>query len=162
MWGQPPSAVRSSEARRAFSGQQAEHSRIMLLPPGGLVVENSNLARDHLANERTFLAWIRTAAAIVVFGFAIGRFSLAMHQLTALTGHAVRTAGLSVWLGAISIVAGVAMALAGLARYRKVRAQLDAGTFEPAGFVVDLVTLLMVLFGLALAAYLIYTQKSLG
>ena len=37
-------------------------------------MENSNLARDHLANERTFLAWIRTAAAIVVFGFAIGLF----------------------------------------------------------------------------------------
>jgi putative membrane protein len=126
------------------------------------VVENSNLARDHLANERTFLAWIRTAAAIVVFGFAIGRFSLAMHQLTALTGHAVRTAGLSVWLGAISIVAGVAMAVAGLVRYRRVRTQLDAGKFEPAGFVVDLVTITMVLFGLALAAYLIYTQKSLG
>jgi uncharacterized membrane protein YidH (DUF202 family) len=56
----------------------------------------------------------------------------------------------------------VAMAVAGLVRYRKVRTQLDAGTFTPAGFVVDLVTLLMVLFGLALAAYLIYTQKSLG
>jgi hypothetical protein len=34
--------------------------------------------------------------------------------------------------------------------------------FEPAGFVVDLVTIMMVLFGLALAAYLIYTQQSLG
>jgi uncharacterized membrane protein YidH (DUF202 family) len=84
-----------------------------------------------------------------------------MHQLTALTGHAVRTAGLSVWLGAFSIVAGVAMAVAGLVRYRRVRTQLDAGKFEPAGFVVDLVTITMVLFGLALAAYLIYTQRSL-
>ena len=134
----------------------------MLPSSGGVEMENSNLARDHLAKERTFLAWIRTAAAIVVFGFAIGRFSLAMHQLTALTGHPVRTAGLSVWLGAISIVAGVAMALAGLVRNRRVRAQLEAGTFAPAGFVVDLVTLLVVLFGLALAAYLIYTQQSLG
>ena len=125
-------------------------------------MENSNLARDHLANERTFLAWIRTAAAIVVFGFAIGRFSLAMHQLTVLTGHSVSTAGLSVWLGAISIVAGVAMALAGLVRYRKVRTQLDAGTFTPAGFVVDLVTVVMVLFGLALAAFMPVTLSSIG
>jgi putative membrane protein len=126
------------------------------------VAENSNRARDHLANERTFLAWVRTAAAIVVFGFAIGRFSLAMRQLTVLQGHPIRSAGISVWMGAIAIVAGVAMTVAGLARYRKVRVQLDSGTFEPAGFVVDLVTILMVLFGLALAAYLIYTQKSLG
>ncbi len=66
--------------------------------PGETVVENSNpnRARDHLANERTFLAWVRTGAAIVVFGFAIGRFSIAMRQLTELQGHPVRTAEISV------------------------------------------------------------------
>jgi putative membrane protein len=123
---------------------------------------NPNRARDHLANERTFLAWVRTGAAIVVFGFAIGRFSIAMRQLTALQGHSVRTAGLSVWMGAGTIVAGVALVVAGLARYRKTRAQLDAGNFEPAGFVLDFITLLTVVFGLALAGYLIYTEKILG
>jgi putative membrane protein len=128
------------------------------------VTENSNpnRARDHLANERTFLAWVRTGVAIVVFGFAIGRFSLAMRQLTAFSGHAVKTAGVSVWMGASSIAAGVALVVAGLARYRKTRTQLDAGTFEPAGFVVDLITIVTVVFGLVLAAYLIYTEKSLG
>jgi putative membrane protein len=123
---------------------------------------NPNQARDHLANERTFLAWMRTGAAIVVFGFAIGRFSIAMRQLTALQGHPVRTAGISVWMGAGTIVAGVALVVAGLMRYRKTRVQLDAGTFEPAGFVLDLITTLTVLFGLALAAYLIYTERILG
>lgn len=123
---------------------------------------NSNRARDHLANERTFLAWVRTGAAIVVFGFAIGRFSIAMRQLVALQGHPVRTAGISVWMGSFTIVAGVMLVVSGLVRYRKTRAQLDAGTFEPAGFVLDLVTFLTVLFGLALAGYLIYTEKILG
>ena len=39
---------------------------------------NPNRARDHLANERTFLAWVRTGAAIVVFGFipALSKFRL--------------------------------------------------------------------------------------
>jgi putative membrane protein len=123
---------------------------------------NPNRARDHLANERTFLAWVRTGIAIVVFGFAIGRFAIAMRQLTALEGHPVRTAGMSVWMGATSIAAGVVLVIAGLVRYRRTRAQLDAGTFEPAGFIVDLVTILTVLFGLALGAYLIYTETSLG
>lgn len=123
---------------------------------------NPNRARDHLANERTFLAWVRTGAAIVVFGFAIGRFSIAMRQLTALEGHPIRTAGLSVWMGASSIMAGVLLVIAGLVRYRKTRTQLDNNTFEPAGFVVDLITILTIVFGLALAAYLIYTEKSIG
>ncbi len=123
---------------------------------------NPNRARDHLANERTFLAWVRTGAAIVVFGFAIGRFSIAMRQLTALQGHPVRTAGISVWMGSGTILAGVVLVVAGLLRYRKTRAQLDAGTFAPAGLMLDLITILTVLFGLALAGYLIYTETSLG
>ena len=73
-----------------------------------------------------------------------------------------KATGFSVWMGTISILAGVVMVVAGLARYRKTRAQLDEGKFEPAGFIVDLVTILTVLFGLALAGYLIYVGKSLG
>ena len=122
---------------------------------------NSHRASDHLANERTFLAWVRTGAAIVVFGFAIGRFSIAMRQLTALQGHAVRSVGISVMMGSFTIVAGVAVVVAGLVRYRRTRAQLDAGTFEPAGFVLDLITIITVIFGLVLAGYLIYTEKVL-
>jgi len=123
---------------------------------------NPNRARDHLANERTFLAWVRTGAAIVVFGFAIGRFAIAIRQLSALQGHPVRTAGISVWLGSFTIASGVLLVVTRLIQYRKTRAQLDSGTFEPAGFVLDLITILTVLFGLALAGYLIYAEKSLG
>lgn len=32
-------------------------------------------ARDHLANERTWLAWVRTAVGLVVLGAAVARFS---------------------------------------------------------------------------------------
>jgi hypothetical protein len=39
--------------------------------------------------------------------------------------------------------------------------QLDSGTFEPAGIVLDLITILTVVFGMALAGYLIYAEKSL-
>jgi uncharacterized membrane protein YidH (DUF202 family) len=65
---------------------------------------NPNRARDHLANERTFLAWVRTAVAIVVFGFAIGRFSIAMRQLTALQGHPLHRGGLSVWMEPVRLL----------------------------------------------------------
>lgn len=126
------------------------------------VESNPNRARDHLANERTFLAWVRTGAAIVVFGFAIGRFSIALRQLTALQGHPVHRSGISVWMGATSIVLGVLMVVAGLFRYRQTRDRLDQGKFEPAGFVLDLVTALTVLFGLVLAGYLIYIERSVG
>ncbi len=123
--------------------------------------ENPNRARDHLANERTFLAWMRTGIAIVIFGFAIGRFAIAIRQFLQLQGRVSRSAGLSVWFGMIAIVAGVLLTLAGLLRYRRTRAQLESGTFEPAGFVVDFVGILVALFGLALGGYLVYIELRL-
>jgi len=123
--------------------------------------ESANRVRDHLANERTFLAWVRTGVAIVVFGFAIGRFAIAIRQFMQMQGRTFQTAGLTVWFGAISIFGGVLLTLAGLLRYRRTRDQLEAGKFEPAGFLVDLVGILVALFGLALAGYLVYIQLRL-
>jgi putative membrane protein len=45
--------------------------------------------REHQANERTFLAWLRTSLALIGFGFATARFSLFLSQLqTAFTQQA--------------------------------------------------------------------------
>jgi len=118
-------------------------------------------ARDHLANERTVLAWMRTGLAVVVFGFAIGRFAIAIREFAQAQGHPLPTAGLSVWFGMVAIVTGIVLAFAGLIRYRNTRAQLESGRFEPAGSVIDLVAVFTVVFGLALAAYLVYTQQNL-
>jgi len=119
---------------------------------------NPNRARDHLANERTFLAWVRTGIATIIFGFAIGRFSIALREFLKLQGYASKTSGVTAWLGMISIVGGVLLILAGLSRYRQARVQIDSDTFEPAGFVIDIVSYLLGLFGAALAAYLVYIE----
>jgi putative membrane protein len=118
-------------------------------------------ARDHLANERTFLAWVRTGVAIVVFGFAIGRFAIAIRQFAQIQGHVSVSTGFSVWFGALAIMGGVLLTLAGLLRYRRTRADLESGRFEAAGFLIDLVGILTALFGMALAAYLIYVELHL-
>jgi putative membrane protein len=120
---------------------------------------DSNRARDHLANERTFLAWVRTGIAIVVFGFAIGRFSVAMRQVAQSPGSASRTPDLSVWFGTMAIIAGVLLTLTGLLRFHRTRTQLESGEFEPAGFVIALVGILTAVFGLVLAGYLIYIER---
>lgn len=35
-----------------------------------------NRYSDHAANERTFLAWVRTAIAVMAFGFLVEKFDL--------------------------------------------------------------------------------------
>jgi putative membrane protein len=117
---------------------------------------NQNHASDHLANERTFLAWVRTGIALVVFGFAIGRFAIAIREFMQVQGRVFQPAGLSVWFGTIAIVSGVVLIFAGLLRYRRTRALLESGRFEPAGFALDLIGILTAMFGMALAGYLLY------
>jgi putative membrane protein len=105
-------------------------------------------ARDHLANERTFLAWLRTGIAIVILGFAIGRLSLAFPLGTG--------TAFSVWLGTAVIIAGVAVCIAGERRYRQTRLQLEAGDFQPASLLIEIVAIAAALFGLIFGAYLVY------
>jgi len=65
---------------------------------------------------------------------------------------------MSVWFGLAALVTGIVLVFAGLERYRRTRAQLERGKFEPAGLLIDVVAILTVVFALALAAYLIYIQ----
>src|SRR5690606_38362258 len=44
-------------------------------------------ANDHLANERTLLAWVRTGIGIMAFGFVVVKFSLFVQQIGLLLGH---------------------------------------------------------------------------
>jgi putative membrane protein len=120
------------------------------------VSDDLSRARDHQANERTFLAWLRTGIALVVFGFAIGRFAIAIRQFARIEGQASADTGFSVWFGMVAMIGGVVLILAGLFRYRRTRSLIDSGSFEAAGFLIDLVGSLTAVFGLVLAAYLIY------
>ncbi|MFI5115661.1 MAG: YidH family protein [Terriglobales bacterium] len=122
------------------------------------MIDNPSRARDHLANERTFLAWLRTGVATIVFGFAVGRFSIALQEFLQVQGKAGATPGLTAWLGMISIVAGVLAILAGHMRYHQTRKQIDRGTFEPPRFSIDISALLLAAFGLMLAGYLLWMK----
>jgi uncharacterized membrane protein YidH (DUF202 family) len=61
----------------------------------------------------------------------------------------------------MAILGGVLLTLAGLLRYRRASVQIESGTFQPAGFLIDLVAILVALFGLALGGYLVYIELRL-
>jgi uncharacterized membrane protein YidH (DUF202 family) len=43
---------------------------------------------DHAANERTFLAWVRTGIAVIAFGFVIEKFDLFVLAIASSTSAA--------------------------------------------------------------------------
>ena len=68
---------------------------------------------DHAANERTYLAWLRTGIAIIAFGFVLERFDIFLHTIVKTLGaepvHHIsdggREAGLAlVLVGLITLV----------------------------------------------------------
>lgn len=74
-------------------------------------------ATDVLANERTFLAYIRTALAFIAFGFVIARFSLFAREFAALMHGKVAGPGPSTAFGTAMAIFGIFVALLGAWRY---------------------------------------------
>ncbi len=85
--------------------------------------------RNHLANERTFLAWVRTSLSLLIFSFVIERFDFFLRKgqmaglMVGLTEERLHTEILSVVVfGAGVLVAGVAMW-----RFLRTRRVINAG-----------------------------------
>jgi len=85
--------------------------------------------RDHAANERTLLAWIRTGVALMGFGFAIARFSLFLREIAqAGQVHLSGARGVgSGWFGVVLVVLGLMTNTAATLRYARVRRALEEG-----------------------------------
>ena len=114
---------------------------------------------DHAANERTFLAWVRTSIAVTAFGFLVERFDLflTLAGTTALDRHI--TVGRSEFgrvAGLVLIVAGIAMVVLAALRFVKTAKEIDDARIVPGtGSRLDIaLTALLALLGVALFFYL--------
>ena len=113
--------------------------------------------RDYLAEERTFLAWIRTGLTLMGFGFVVARFGLFL-QVMQITrgGSTAQPHGLSPWFGTAFIVAGVAVHLLSIRRHLRLVGQLNRGEFADRGpsRQAVILALFLALVGVAMALYL--------
>ncbi len=123
--------------------------------------EPKDKAGDHLANERTFLAWVRTSISVIVFGFVVAKFGITLRQFLKLQGQSKPESGLSLAMGIAFIAMGVFMALAAMLRYRVTLRRLEAGQFEPARGIVVFLGIVAAVFGVVLAVYLSLTAHAL-
>ena len=77
---------------------------------------------DYLANERTFLAWVRTAVAILALGFVVVKFGLLARELSA--GTHVRSSRVSAPIGVALVLLGGTLVLANRVGARGCEARL--------------------------------------
>ncbi len=114
---------------------------------------------DHAANERTFLAWVRTAIAVMAFGFVIERFDLFLQviapqvALRQVSPHGQAFANIA---GLAFIGIGIAMIVVAILRFVRTAKDIDSDNDVPSvGERFDIgLAVLIGLLGVALFLYL--------
>ena len=112
---------------------------------------------DHLANERTFLAWVRTSIGIMAFGFVVVKFSLFVKQISLLLGkeQILQSKGYSGKLGVALVVVGTITSLLSYIRYTQTKKQLNDGEYKHSSLLITLLTIFIILVSLLLIVYLV-------
>ena len=147
----PPRRAGTGAAGDAHNARNATNARTMRM------IHNFS---DHAANERTFLAWVRTAIAVMAFGFLVAKFDLflriAARSLAGAGGHVVAIPGgrFGDVAGLILIVAGTVMVAMAAVRFLRTARAIDSPEPRVDGARMDLaLSGLMVILGIALAVY---------
>jgi putative membrane protein len=115
--------------------------------------------RDHAANERTYLAWVRTGITVMVLGLIVEKFELFLFGLadvlTDKIEHASRSPGPK-FVSVALVSLGVAVIVLGAVRFFRVKSELDSsGVMQFRGTILVLViTVALVAFGVYLLLYL--------
>lgn len=114
-------------------------------------------ASDHLANERTFLAWMRTSIGIMAFGFVVVKFSLFVKQISLILGkeNAIHSKGYSGIVGIILVAVGTVTAVLSYIRYRRSERQLNEGYYQHSSLLITVLTTFIFLVSVFLIVYLI-------
>lgn len=112
---------------------------------------------DHLANERTYLAWVRTGIGIMAFGFVVVKFSLFVKQIGLLLQTKVATPshGYSAMIGIILVALGTLSILFSFLQYRRTENQLRTGSYQPTTLLTTVLTGVIFLISILLIMYLL-------
>ncbi|MEL6553251.1 MAG: DUF202 domain-containing protein [Cyanobacteria bacterium J06621_11] len=109
---------------------------------------SSDKQREHQANERTYLAWLRTSISLIGFGFAIARFGIFLQQLDQ-TQAAVGNPFFSSRLIGISLVGfGIFSIILAAWRYNQAFLQIERGHYKPNRGVIWLLSAMVTALGL--------------
>jgi putative membrane protein len=120
-------------------------------------------ATEYLANERTFLAWIRTSIAVISLGFVIAKFGVWLRELAMRLAPQIpiHSTGMSLPLGVAMMALGGTLAALAAWHYHLVNQAIERGEVRPNRGLIVTVTLAVVLLAVMMIAYLLLTVEHL-
>lgn len=123
---------------------------------------------DHMANERTFLAWIRTSIGVMAFGFVIEKFALFMNHIAMLFNKLSTPANVHIStvnqqyssiFGIFLVAVGALIGLFSFIKYRNVEKQIEKNLYQSSLTLAILLTILVVVIAIFLIFYLLTTSS---
>jgi len=126
-------------------------------------IPEDRMATEYLANERTFLAWVRTSIAIISLGFVIAKFGVWLRELaTRLAPQApIPRTGMSLPMGVAMMALGGVLAVLAAWHYHLVNRAIERGEVRANRGLIVTVTVGVALLALMMIAYLLLTVQNL-
>jgi putative membrane protein len=123
--------------------------------------QSKGSASDNLANERTFLAWIRTGIGIMAFGFVVVKFTLFVKQLSLVLQKPLPAPshGYSTAIGIFLVAFGSLLNLMAFIRYRLISKQLNDTGYKPNNILTTVLIIFILLAGVSLVWYLVSSTQ---
>ncbi len=113
---------------------------------------------NHLANERTFLAWLRTGLSTITFGFVVAKFGLFLREMSEKHPETPNRSGsFSAWIGIIMTLLGTVAIVMSAINFLSIRRAIDRDQFRPTISLSLLMAGLAGCIGFVLAVYLVIT-----
>jgi putative membrane protein len=124
--------------------------------------DSSERLQQYLANQRTFLSWVRTSIALIGLGFAIERFSIFLQQFRLIadpdtTGNATSatTHEYSALIGIGMIVVGTGLIIYALKNYLDSNKTIASGRYMPKNTIVYTASAIIIGLGIIMIIFLI-------
>ncbi|MFT8322463.1 MAG: DUF202 domain-containing protein [Bacillus sp. (in: firmicutes)] len=118
---------------------------------------DSKYIQQHLANERTYLAWIRTSIAIIGVGFLITN----LHFSTQQTKREVANV-LAETIGLTSIIIGIVIILLSTYSYFQKGKAINMQTFQFPRHLIIILSILVVIIFIVFAVYYLFVWGMLA
>lgn len=121
--------------------------------------------REHQANERTFLAWLRTSIALIGFGFAIARFGIFLRQIHQTMTHQEPPSHVfagSEALGVSLVILGIVAIAWAAWNYNQTFWQIERGDYQPHRFMVFAIASIVAILGTLSIPLLLWRDRNLN